>query len=199
MNEAGLPYSEENLKALEKTVSDLERKLANERTSFLKMKLRSQIRDLKETYNRQKKPLDLDVKKKEPLHVHVDRNGADVSSRKLCISGLVESIIKPDECEEAFIANCRNTIFEYFECRNSVMLDNLQECTVCCLGQQVRVVDCYRVKLLCFSYTGVFLQDSNEIEIAEYIHPEISNALNKFDVVYDFSDPCSSRNYTIMK
>lgn len=199
MNGAGPPQSEEDLKVLEKAVSDLEQKLASERTSFLKMKLRSQIRELKETYNRQKKQPVLEAKKKTPVRVHVDRDGAAVSSRKLCISGLVDSTIKPDDCVEALISNCRNTTFEYFECQNSVVLENLQECTVCCLGQQIRVVNCCRVKLSCFSYSGVFLQDSSEIKIAEYTHSEISNVFNKFDVVYDFSDPCSSKNYTLVK
>lgn len=198
MYEAGPPNSEEDLIALEKAVSDLEHNLASERTSFLKMKLRNQIRELKETYNKQKKPIDLEAKKKAPVHVHIDRKNAAVSNKKLYISGLAGSTIKPYDCVEALIANCRNMIFEYFECQNSVMLDNLQECTVCCLGQQVRVVNCCRVKLLCFSYSGVFLQDSQEIEIAEYMHSEISNVFNKFDVVYDFSDPCSSRNYTLI-
>lgn len=199
MDGAEPSYNDDDLRMLEETVSDLEGKLASERSSFFKMKLQSQIKTLKETYNKHRKPLDLRAKEKSCMQVHVDRKGAAISSKKLSISNLIGDRIRPGDCVEALVADCKNTVLDYFECQNSVVLENLHECIVCCLAQQIRVTNCSKVKLSCFSYSGVFLQDSSDIEITEYKHPDISNSFNKFDNVYDFSDPCSSRNYTLIK
>ncbi|KAL0265567.1 UNVERIFIED_CONTAM: hypothetical protein PYX00_011279 [Menopon gallinae] len=175
------PCSEEILRNLEETVSGLEQRLASERSGFLKMKLQSQIAALKETYNRHRKPLDMVAREKHVVQVHMSRGGAATSSKKLCISNVVEGKIKPEDCVEAFVTNCRNTVLEYFECQNSLVLENLRDCTVCCLARQIRVTNCFRIKLSCFSYSGVFLQDSSDIEISEHKHPEIDRSLNKFD------------------
>lgn len=193
MSDAG-PCAED-AKRLEECILDLERKFAREKSGFVKKKLQEKIKCMKEAYMGTRSQADLVPIQKKTMKVGVSPQ-LKANNAKVVIDGRENEHLSPPACVEATIRNCRNITVDHFVCTNSVFLERLQDCTVHSTAQQIRVTECTGITLVCFSATGVFLQDSTAILVREHKDANKSG-VNRFSNVCDFSDPCGASNYSV--
>lgn len=187
-----------NLENIESHILELERQLSSEKTSFGRRKLVDKIKELKKEYNANRQPITIQCCERKGIELLIDDSKGTANGQKQIVEGYKNKSFHLEDFVVAVIRKCLGCKFEHFSCKTSIYLENLYECDVSCSAQQIRITGCKRLRLKCFSHTGVFLQDSTDIEIGEYKDNNLNKALvNKFRCVYDFSSPLGSKNYII--
>lgn len=177
-----------------KEILGLESKIRLEASTFSRKILLEQVRGLKEVYNSYNIVPISELPLKEEFLFSERTNEVCGVQGKIYKKNVREGTIKLDNCVEAEIEECSNTVFEYFECQRSVLLKNLDNCRISCSAQQIRINDCIDIELEVYTSTGVFLQNSRGIVIRKYD----DDVDNKFMKVCDFSDPFGSSNFKVL-
>ncbi|KAM0688001.1 hypothetical protein COBT_000750 [Conglomerata obtusa] len=154
---------------------------------------------------------------------NVDRNGSDLirendsdcillsktnkskqnveDSKNLSECKIYENLINVNinitDCDNIIIRNCTNIKAGPFNCATSVYLNSVINASLIFSAKQIRLSHCKNIKLKVFTQTGIFLEDSQNIEIEKF---SCSNeAKNNYFIVKDFSNPFSNANYRIVE
>jgi len=181
-----------DLETAKSLICDLEAKLEQEPSKSIQANLKQRISKLKELYFSKVSISLKSTKEKEDLAFEVSSQFTG-NSEKFIVQNANMAKISAVTCSEAKIENCSNIKTKLITARNSIVLKDVKNADVSLKASQIRLVGCTDVKLRVFTRTGVFLQDSSEIQIS----PLSTEEGNLYRSVFDFTDP-SGGNYSFL-
>lgn len=184
---------EGDLEGAREAILSVEESIRLEPSLYGKRALMEKVARLKAIYNSRvaEQPA---VPLKAPVQFAGRENEVSGVKNKVYVRGVCDEHVSLGRCSEAVIEDCSNVVFEHFRCEKSVLLTNVRDCRVSCSGQQIRMNGCENVELEAHTATGVFLQDSKGVVVRRHG----SRSDNKFDHVYDFSNPFGGGSHVVL-
>lgn len=174
-------------------IMEIEAKLAEESSLYSQSILKGQLTELKELYF-DRKELVLPFTKPSTKETVEVLNTFDGSDKNPIFKNLSHFRIKEIQCNDATIENCNFIDSEKISCQGTVHIMNVHDSHIICHTTHLRISNCSKIKLEAFCVTGVFLQNSSDIEIIQIDEPG-----NNCSKVFDFNSPLRNKNYKFLK
>ncbi|RVD93121.1 hypothetical protein TUBRATIS_003540 [Tubulinosema ratisbonensis] len=176
---------EEFVKDLANKLKKLETNVQLEKRIYVKEKLKLEIKAIR---GRIEESLTKEVEVKENNTVQISKENILVYNTKEIRKNKENQRLEV-KAKEIYLENLVGcTIYAHSE--ESLFISNCINCQIFCTAKQIRLTNSSKIFFDAFTYTGIFIEKSNEVKIKE--RKEKNNFCCN---VKDFSAPFSSKNY----
>lgn len=182
------------LEDAKKKIKELENQLSEQLSAYNFTSIKNRIERLKKEYINQNIQTLNDIPNANKIYLPDNIAEFESNEQKICYKNINNKKIDKIHCLECKIEDCKYIKCEYIVCENGLTLMNVSNSEIICSVGQIRLVNSENVKLKIFTKTGIYLQNSTGIIIYR-----LGNGFNnKYDIVCDFTNPLSNKNYIIM-
>ncbi|WUR04229.1 tubulin-specific chaperone C [Vairimorpha necatrix] len=183
-----------NLDLAKSLIQDIEKSLLTEKSDYTRGKLQEKLNKYRHLYSQK---ISIKDTKYHDAQINIPKLQDEVILKDFAVyENLNNENIKFTGIQNCTkIKNVQTCTFDYLEVKESLILEDSEDCFIKCRVKQLRIKNCKNIKFEIFVEGGISLEKSTGIFISKMESPETSN---NYKNVNDFTSPFTTENYTFL-